>query len=101
MLRLDIDGSAHTGTYRVVCDCGTIWTGRGEAIGAVNFSPALPIAECVVHIKMCHKGSLQDLRFSDRFSAWLTAYWEREGLRRMRAGGLPTGDIGVSGRGRR
>jgi hypothetical protein len=88
--RLLIDGSAHTGTYRVTCDCDDVWSGRGEATGTVNWSPALPIAECVVHMKMCHDGALVDLQFTDRFRAWLTSYLERANLRLMREGSHAT-----------
>jgi hypothetical protein len=88
--RLLIDGSSHTGNYRVICDCDDAWTGRAEAIGTVNWSPALPIAECVVHMKICHDGALIDLQFTDRFRSWLTSYWERANLRIMRTGGAST-----------
>ena len=84
--RLLIDGSAHTGTYRVTCDCAATRSGRGEAIGAVNWSPALPVAECVVHMKLEHSGAFLDLQFTERFREWLASYWERANLRLMRDG---------------
>jgi len=81
-VRLDIDGSAHTGNYQVRCvSCSDQWTGQGEQIGAANFSPALPIAECVVHVKLGHQGQEVDIRFTERYRQWLISYWERASLR--------------------
>jgi hypothetical protein len=82
--RLLIDGAAHTGCYRVECDCGDVWHGQGEVAGVAAWSPALPIAECVVHMRECHSGAFLDLQFSERFRHWLIAYWERANLRLMR-----------------
>lgn len=81
-----IDGSTHTGTYRVECECGDSWTGQGEAIGAANWSPALPIAECVCHMKMVHPNIEPEVVFSARFSQWLLSYWERASLRLQQGG---------------
>jgi hypothetical protein len=79
---LNVDGSSHTGNYQVSCRaCGDIWQGQGEPIGAVNWNPALPIAESVVHVKLIHVGQELDIRFSDRFRLWLISYWERAALR--------------------
>jgi hypothetical protein len=84
---LNIDGSSHTGNYQVSClACGDTWRGQGESIGVVNWDPALPVAECVVHIKIAHVGSEVDIRFSDRFRMWLIHYWERASLRAAAAG---------------
>jgi hypothetical protein len=84
---LNIDGASHTGNYQVVCRaCGDFWQGQGEPIGAVNWNPALPIAESVVHVKLVHVGQEVDIRFSDRFRLWLISYWERAGLRRASTG---------------
>jgi hypothetical protein len=80
-MKLRIDGATHTGTYRVVCECQDTWTGQGEAIGAVNWSPALPIAECCAHMKIAHPMVSMDVEFSERFRDWLLSYWERATLR--------------------
>lgn len=97
MLAVGIDGSAHTGTYRIECQCGTAWGGRAELFGRVNYSPALPIAEVVVHAKMAHGGVKVDMRFSSKFEDWLVRYWEREGLRRERAGEKATSELASRG----
>jgi hypothetical protein len=85
-IQLRVDGAKHTGTYRVECECGDTWGGQGEPIGAVNWSPALPIAECCVHVKMLHPNAGLDLQFSERFRDWLLSYWERANLRLAAAG---------------
>ncbi len=81
MARLYIDGATHTGNYRVDCDCDANWRGRGERIGAVNFSPMMAVASCVVHMKHCHKGDSMSISFSKRFEAWILHHWERGALR--------------------
>jgi hypothetical protein len=89
MMKIAIDGSYRTGNYRCECECGTNWHGQGEPIGTVNFSPALPIAETVVHMKLTHHGTLLDIRWSDRFAEWLLRYWERASLRMVASGHAP------------
>jgi hypothetical protein len=79
--RITIDGASHTGGYRCDCDCGTTWNGRAESTGVADYSPALPVAEAVVHMQMNHKGAFLDLSFTARFREWLTSYWERCSLR--------------------
>jgi len=79
--RIIIDGAAHSGGYRCQCDCGTVWHGRGESMGVADYSPALPVAEAVVHMKMNHPGAFLDVAFTERFRGWLTNYWERCSLR--------------------
>jgi hypothetical protein len=81
MLKVEIDGSSHTGTYRVKCACETYWNGQGEATGDLSWSPALPIAEAVVHMRLQHGGTRADLDLSDRFKAWLQVYWEQASRR--------------------
>jgi hypothetical protein len=97
MIRLDIDGTSHTGNYRVDCECRTSWHGQGEPIGSVNWSPAAPIAECIVHLKLCHNADRGDMWFSDRFRLWLIHYWEREALRLQARGQEPA--YGITQRG--
>jgi len=96
-LTMTIDGAKHSGHYRVVCECGGVWTGEGEPIGAVNWSPALPVAEAVVHMKMGHEGGYVDLRMTERFREWLISYWERASLRQANAAwkrsGTPTAGV--------
>jgi hypothetical protein len=77
MLKVAIDGSAHTGNYRVECACQDYWGGQGETTGETSWSPALAIAEAIVHMRMRHGGARADIEFSDRFRAWLTVYWEQ------------------------
>jgi len=86
MIQLAIDGRRVTGKYRVDCECGQHWTGDAERIGAVNFNPALPIAESIAHMHMCHPDQGIDIRFSELFVEWLKHYWERASLRQMAAG---------------
>jgi hypothetical protein len=98
MVKLTIDGAFHTGNYRVDCECDATWHGQGAPLGRVNFSPAIAVAECVVHMKLCHKADQLDIRFTERFRAWLIHYWERDSLRRQDAGSEPA--YGVAQRGR-
>jgi len=88
-MKIAIDGNTHTGNYKCECECGSTWIGQGEPIGAVNFSPALPIAEAVVHMKLQHPTIPLDLRWSHRFTAWLLHYWERASLRQVGRGHAP------------
>jgi hypothetical protein len=81
MVKLSIDGSKHTGAYRVECECGDHWSGQAENQGRFDFCPALPIAEAVVHMKLQHPEGLIDLRFTARFTDWLHRFWEVESLR--------------------
>jgi hypothetical protein len=75
-MKIAIDGSEHTGRYRVDCECGVNWSGRGHEDRVLTWSPILPIAETIVHFKLTHEFTLMDLRFSDRFRAWLHTAWE-------------------------
>jgi hypothetical protein len=79
-MRLTIDGTFSNGVYRVDCECGTHWSGRAHPYGAA-WSPALPIAEATVHVKLNHEGEQLELRFLRRFEEWLEKYWEWESLR--------------------
>ncbi len=76
-LLLTVDGSHHSGNYRVDCLCGTTWSGQGEAMPRWGYSPALPVAECVAHMKLAHPDLSMDLRFTSRFEVWLTNHWRR------------------------
>ena len=84
MMKIAIDGSAHTGNYRADCECSATWQGQGEAITTVAWSPALPIAEAVVHMRLAHSDDQANIRFSDRFRAWLIAYWDQASRRQKR-----------------
>lgn len=88
-MKMAIDGSGGDGTYRVDCECGEFWRGHGQADLGHGFSPALPIAECVAHIKLAHPEERPDIRFSDKFQAWLLRYWSRASL--MQASALTVG----------
>ena len=92
MIRMTIDGGSHSGNYQVDCECGTKWHGQGEVIHLADYSPALPIAECVVHLRMSHPDNGMDIRFTDRFSAWLATYWDRASRR------LARDQVGTAGR---
>lgn len=81
MFKLVIDGSKDTGQYRVDCECGDNWSGVGQESSGSAFGPALPIAECVVHMKLTHPEHRPDLYFTLRFEAWLQHYWEVLSLR--------------------
>lgn len=82
-MKIAVDGDHVLGTYRVDCECGTHWSGRvvGDLISKA--SPALPIAEVVVHMRLAHEGQLLDLRFSERFRRWLQHYWELASLEEL------------------
>ncbi len=86
-----IDGAAHTGHYRCTCECGAIWGGCGGADGIAAWSPCLPIAESVVHLRMCHAKERLDLDFTERFGTWLAQYWERESSRQANRGSYAGG----------
>lgn len=81
MLKVAIDGSAHTGNYRVQCACADTWNGQGERINDSSWSPAMPVAEAIVHMRLMHSGMRCDLDFSDRYRAWLAVYWEQASRR--------------------
>jgi hypothetical protein len=91
MIRLTIDGTYSTGSYRVDCECQASWSGQGETIGSGIWSPALPVAECVVHHRLEHEQLLLELRFTDRFAKWLERYWEVESMRQYLSFAKPTG----------
>ncbi len=95
-----IDGALHTGNYQATCDCSFVWHGQGQRDNGVHFSPALPIAEAVAHVKLAHVGGKLEVEFTDRFTDWLVNYWQRESARQAvnrtlarnaarRPGGLP------------
>lgn len=76
MMKMGIDGSNIAGYYRVDCECGTSWQGQTERFVKANWSPALPVAECVVHMKLEHSGHQLHIAFSEQFREWLVHYWE-------------------------
>lgn len=80
-IKMVVHGSYQRGRYIVECECGQKWEGRGITDALMNFSPALPIAETVVHMKLEHPVELQELRFTESFRAWLHHYWEIAALR--------------------
>ena len=75
-MKIALDGSAR-GAYRGDCECGTTWNGQAEVDGSRIPSPALPVAETVVHMKMCHDNTNLELVFTWRFEQWLKVYWDR------------------------
>jgi hypothetical protein len=81
MVKIAIDGSKATGHYRVDCECGDRWSGQGEPLLFGRWNPALPIAECIVHMKLEHPEGTPELRFAQRFSEWLQQYWQDASLR--------------------
>lgn len=74
-MKIAIDGSP-TGGYRADCECGTSWSGTTFRDRSTYFSPALPVAEAVVHMRMCHDNVGLQLCFTWRFENWLEKYWE-------------------------
>lgn len=81
MITLVVDGSGDTGAYRVECYCGDVWTGRGELSPDTSWSPAMPIAECVVHVNLEHPEEQINIRWTPDFEKWLQHYWEFGSLR--------------------
>jgi hypothetical protein len=75
-MKIAIDGSG-AGSYRADCECGTTWSGRTHLDQCGIASPALPVAEAVVHMKMCHDDTALQLCFTWRFEEWLKRYWDR------------------------
>lgn len=73
-MKIAIDG-CKTGSYRGDCECGMSWTGHTERDRSTVWSPALPIAEAVVHMRMCHDDTFLQLVFTWRFENWLETYW--------------------------
>jgi len=84
MVRLNIDGARHSGNYRCDCECGASWHGQGESVTGHSWSPALPIAECMVHLREQHPKAQFDLGFSERFRLWLVSYWDEATMRLAR-----------------
>lgn len=80
-MTVSIDGSVKTGRYRCECECGATWNGKGELLGRWWFSPALPVAEAVVHMRIEHPVKLLEVRFTERFGRWLENHWELANLR--------------------
>jgi len=75
MTRILIDGAEHSGRYRCTCECGDTWNGQCEYTRVSGYLPALPVADCIVHMKLAHTGALVDVRFTQRFTRWLEKYW--------------------------
>lgn len=80
-MKIAIDGSVTNGRYRVECECGMVWNGTAEHNRLNQWSPALPVAECAVHLKLEHPNTLLDLRFTSRFTRWLESHWEHSNER--------------------
>jgi hypothetical protein len=80
MFLMRIDGGSVSGHYYTNCQCGEKWEGLTDRDEAGTYCPALPIAECAVHIKYSHPDDQLELTFSNRFSEWLKAYWESQSL---------------------
>lgn len=76
-MKVVIDGARHSGNYRCVCECGQAWHGQGEPASTAAFSPAMPIAEAVAHVRLCHAGVGIALDLSGQFEDWLEAHWKR------------------------
>ena len=75
-MKIALDGSPNGG-YRGDCECGTSWCGHTWQDKSGMNSPALPVAEAVVHMRMCHDEEFLQLVFSWRFENWLQNYWDR------------------------
>lgn len=88
-MKIAIDGHRLSGLYRVDCECGDTWRGEGERLPELAFSPALPIAECVAHFRLCHEEKLLEVRFSEKFSQWLVSHWEHVLFRMAHEVSLP------------
>lgn len=74
-MKIAIDGSPQGG-YRADCECGTSWSGTTLRDESRFASPALPVAEAVVHMRMCHDNVGLQLVFTWRFENWLEKYWD-------------------------
>jgi hypothetical protein len=74
-MKIALDGSDF-GFYRGDCECGFSYTGRTVPDNSLICSPAQPIAEAVVHYRMCHLETTLQLVFTDQFQRWLCHYWE-------------------------
>jgi hypothetical protein len=77
---IHIHGEYMTGLYRVECRCGAAWTGEARRYGVVFYSPAMPVAESVVHCLEEHKGQRPYVTFSPAFTNWLVQHWEQVNL---------------------
>jgi hypothetical protein len=80
-MKVAIDGRSFFGGYEVQCECGDRWKGTGEELRHGFFSPALPIAEAVVHMRLCHPGVQLDVHMTADFESWLASYWEWANMR--------------------
>jgi hypothetical protein len=76
MMKLAIDGTSLTGMYRVDCECGDHWSGDTHEVEHAPRCPAMPIAECIAHMRLCHPDNEPDIRFSRSFTDWLQRFWE-------------------------
>lgn len=88
-MKVAIDGDRVVGLYRVDCECGDSWQGDAERLTESHFSPALPVAEAVAHIRLCHEGDQLDVRFSTKFSDWLVGHWDHVSMKIAREVNLP------------
>lgn len=79
-MKMAIDGNANTGAYRGDCECGFAWNGQALSDVMGGWSPAYPVAESIVHMKLAHPDQLLDLRFSERMKRWMIDYWTRADL---------------------
>ena len=79
-MKIALDGGRHGG-YRGECECGFTWGGQAVRDSTGVASPALPIAEAVVHHRMCHDDTSLQLCFTWRFEEWLKRYWDRASFR--------------------
>lgn len=75
-MKIAIDGG-NTGQYQANCECGMSWHGQSYRDRSSVWSPALPIAEAVVHMRMCHDEHTLQLVFTWRMENWLEAYWRQ------------------------
>jgi hypothetical protein len=96
IVKLAIDGQYMSGKYRADCECGQSWEGTAEQTAGNAYSPGLPIAEAVVHMRLAHPGAVPlDLRFGADYRWWLTNYWER--MSRRANGRAPMSQMGLPG----
>lgn len=77
-MKIALDGSM-AAQYRGECECGFSWFGEVNRTEKQFENPTLPIAECVVHMRMTHPGDGLQLVFTSRFENWLFKYWQSSG----------------------
>jgi hypothetical protein len=78
MLSVTVAGNDRTGSYTGGCECGSSWSGSIRIVDDRCPSPAMPVAEAMVHAKLEHRNEHVDMHFTVGFVQWLMQFWAHE-----------------------